>query len=57
MNKFFNFTTSGTTKKKHSDQDKVFRYSKEKYFSFINDILIPETFIEKGDTVKVAAEK
>ena len=51
MNKFFNFTTSGTTKKNHADQDKVFRYSKEKYFSFINDILIPETFIEKDDTV------
>lgn len=50
MERFFYFTTSGTTKKK-GDVDKVFKYSKEKYFSFIEDILIPETYIEKNDNV------
>ena len=48
--KSFYFSTSGTTKK-NNQNDKIFRYSKEKYFSFISDILIPETFIEKTDTV------
>lgn len=51
MNKFFKFTTSGSTKKNHSDADKVYKYSKEKYFAFIEDVLIPETFIEKNDKV------
>lgn len=51
MNRFFYFSTSGTTKKYHTDGDKIFKYSKEKYFSFINEVLIPETFIEKNDTV------
>jgi hypothetical protein len=50
MERFFYFTTSGTTKKK-GDADKAFKYSKERYFSFIEDILIPETYIEKNDTV------
>ena len=50
MERFFYFTTSGTTKKQ-GDVDKAFKYSKEKYFSFIEDILIPETYIEKNDTV------
>jgi hypothetical protein len=50
MDKYFYFTTSGTTKKTN-EKDKRFKYSKEKYFSFIEDILIPETHIEKDDKV------